>query len=805
MLNNYLKIAFRNIFRNKVYSSINIAGLAVGMASFALIFSYVYNEMTFDTFHKNVDNIYTIFTMSKSSGNSPDVGDAVTPDPLPNALENNFPGLIKVSRLFTRQLWVTRGEEAFKENVYGTGESFFHMFDFKLLEGDRRTVLDAPNSAVITEAFAKKIFGREDPIGKILKIDNYPFAVTGILADFPANSSIRFNIAVRARSKTNNSIVPDINTPSDASFWNSEGTHTFVSFTGKMTPKQLASQFPEIVARYMSQDTWGKGLRFELEPLRDLHFATNVRYNMVPPVSRTFLLLMMTIAVSILLISCANFMNISVSRHSERAREIGMRKVLGAERFQVMRQFLCESVLMSVVSLVIGIGLAEVSLNAFRNLIGSRISLYPFYTFPNILLVLGFGILLGVLAGSYPAFFLSAYKPADAFAKQRAPRGRTIVRNMLVVGQFVIAALLVAGMLIISKQISFMSDHGLGFQPGRVLAVFMETQEDNGQGQTVNAFVNSVNTDKVSAGITSVAVSENVPGDYFNNYFDVSPLGEGNVKPITMVVTSVDENVVPTYKMKLVKGRNFSLSYGTDKLDAVILNQNAARALGWKNPIGKRLTYNGERHTVIGVMKNIHIASLQKAIPPMVYRYAYGSWERNFLSARVQQGHVSEAIDFLRKDWRKFFPNAPLSYFFVADKYSASYYPEEKIDTIIEAFSSLAIFLAGLGLFGLSSVRVTQRTKEIGVRKVLGATIPDILTLFAREFLLLVLAGNLIAVPISYLALSKWLQNFAYRTDIGIGIFAATAVLTLFIALATVSLQALRLATTNPVDSLRYE
>ncbi|MGO9481147.1 MAG: ABC transporter permease [Candidatus Kryptoniota bacterium] len=805
MLKNYLKIAIRNILRFRLYSFINIIGLSVGIASFILIFSYVYNEMTYDAFHRSAGNIYTIFSISKSSGNSPEVGDAVTPDPLPSVLENDFPRLIKVARLFYNELWVTHGDESFKEDVYGTDESLFDMFDFKLLEGDRRTVLNAPNSAVITEEFAKKIFGREDPIGKTLKIDNNDFAVTGVLTDFPPNSSIRFNVLVRARSKTNTSIVADINFPVDAAPWNSYGTHTFVSFTGMMTPNELTYQLPKIISKYIPEDTRIGLLKFELVPLKDLHFATNVGYNMVPPVSRTFLFLLMTIAISILLISCVNFMNISVSRHSERAREIGMRKVLGAQRSQVMRQFLSESVLMSIVSLVIGIGLAELCLNQFRDLTGNHVALYPFYTFPNFLFVLGFGILLGTLAGSYPAFFLSAYRPVDAFGKQTAPRSKTTVRNILVVAQFVIAALLMAGVLIISKQIDFMKDHGLGFQPGNVVALSMGTQEDNGQGQTVDAFVNSVNANKAAYGIMSTAVSENIPGDHFNNTFGITPAGMGNVKPIKMVVSSMDENFIPTYKIKLVEGRNFSPEYGTDKFDNVIINQSAARILGWKNAIEKGLNYNGEHHIVIGVMEDINIAPLQNAIQPMVYRYSYGSSERDFLSARVEPSHFSEALNFLRNDWNKFFPNSPFDYFFVTDKYAMSYYPEEKIETIIEVFSSLAIFLAGLGLFGLSSLKVTQRTKEIGVRKVLGATIPDILKLFTKEFLLLVMFGNLIAVPISILVLNKWLQEFAYRTNIGFGIFLITAMLTLFIAFATVSLHAIRAATANPVESLRNE
>ncbi len=805
MIMNYLKIAIRNIRRNRLYSFINIAGLSVGIASFVLILSYVYNEMNFDSFHKDAADIYTIYSISKSPGNGSEGYLAVTPDPLPNALENDFSGLIKVARLFYSELWVAHGQEAFKEKVYGSDESFFDVFNFKLIEGRRRTVLDAPNSAVITEGFARKIFGTKDPVGKILKIDNKNFSVTGVLAEFPPNSSIRFNVLVTAPSRTNAAIVPDIYTPVDAAPWNSSGTHTFVSFAGGMTPHELQDDFPKLIARYMPEDARTGGLKFGLEPLMDLHFSTGFEYNMVPPVSPTFLFLLTTIAISILLISCVNFMNISVSRHSERAREIGMRKVLGAQRSQVMRQFLCESVLMSIVSLVFGIGLAEVFLNPFSDLTGTQVPLYPFYTFPNFLLVLGFGALLGIFAGSYPAFFLSAYRPVEAFVKQSGTRNRTTVRNILVVGQFVIAALLTTGVLIISKQIDFMKDHGLGFHPDNVVAVSMEDQENNGQGQIVDAFVNSVIENKSAAGITSVAVSENIPGDHFNNTFGVIPTGTGSGKPIPMVVSSMDENFMKTYGMELAEGRDFDPKYGSDKYEAVIINQSASRILGWKNPVGKELSYNGEHHTVIGVMRDINIASLRNAIQPMVYRYAWGSYERNFLSVRVEPSCVSDKLAFLRSDWKRFFPNSPFDYFFVKDKYSASYQPEEKIDTIIEAFSSLAIFLAGLGLFGLSSVRVTQRTKEIGVRKVLGATIPDILGLFAKESMLLVLAGNLIAAPIAWYAGHRWLEGFAYRTEVSPWIFVLTTVLTLALVLAAIGFQAIKAATANPVRALRYE
>jgi putative ABC transport system permease protein len=382
------------------------------------------------------------------------------------------------------------------------------------------------------------------------------------------------------------------------------------------------------------------------------------------------------------------------------------------------------------------------------------------------------------------------------------------VRNILVVSQFVIAAILIASVFLIRRQVSFMENYDMGFQPNDVVAIPTENEAMiNGHLEGVNAYANLINISRGTNGIASAAVSENIPGYYFNNTFGVVPVGTDDKQSVQMVVSSMDENFVDAYKIKLIEGRNFSVEHGADKYDAVIINESAQRSLGWSSAVGKEIWYVHEHHplTVIGVMKDINIASLQNTVQPMVYRYAAAPWERSFVSVRLNPSRIGEGLNFLRASWRKVFPNSPFEYFFVRDKYGASYASEGKTETIIEVFSALAIFLAGLGLFGLSSLKVTQRTKEIGVRKVLGASIPDILRLFSREFLLLVLAGNLVAIPISYFVFNRWLQDFAYRTNIGFGIFIITAVLTLLIAFITVSVQAIRAATANPVECLRYE
>jgi putative ABC transport system permease protein len=797
MLRNYFKVALRNILRSKVYSFINIIGLSVGIAGFALIFSYVYNEMNYDSFHKNADRIYRIYTEGRSPNG--EVYDARTPDPLPKALRNDYPGLSKVVRLFRNQFWVTRDDKAFKELVFGSDPSFFDVFNFRLLNGDRRSVLDNPNSVVITKEFAEKIFGNDDPMGKVLKINNFDFIVTGVLDDFPVNSSIKFDILIPAKIRNNFD-------PGFEDKWYSSGTYTFVELSGEISPNELQNQLTQILNKYMPGFLKGRAT-LGIEPLKDVHLDSRITEDIIPPVSRSFLYILLGVAVSILLISSINFMNISISRYTERAKEIGMRKVLGANRSQLVKQFMCESVLMSLASLIIGVGLAELFLGRFNVLTGKEIELSPFLTFPNVFVVIGFGIVVGLISGSYPAFFLSSFTPVQVLAKQSSGNKKSNVRNVLVVSQFAIAVMLMTGFLLIDRQVNFMVNYDMGFQPKDIVAISVEDESRRGQMVNINAFMNSINTDKAATGITSLCISENIPGYYFSNDFGVVPIGADGKKPLQMIVSSVDENFLDTYRATLTEGRNFSPLDVSDKTDVVILNETAARRLGWTDAVGKEIRYVHEDHplTVIGVAKDINISSLQDPVQPVIFRYAAGDYERHFISVRIDPSRSAAALSSLKSKWKEIFPDWPFEYFFVLDKYRESYQSQQNLEDIIGIFSSLAIVLACLGLFGLASLKVTQRTKEIGIRKVLGATIPGILSMFTQEFLILIVTANVIAVPVSYFVLNTWLQDFAYRTNIGVDIFIITAAMTLLIAFIAISFQAIKAATANPVESLRYE
>ncbi len=797
MLKNYLKIAFRNIIRSKLYSFINIAGLSVGIACFALIISYIYFEMNYDGFHKDARNIYRIYSGDRSQNG--ESFSAETPDPLPKTLLNDYPGMFEVARLFRREFWVTRGNKAFSEIVYGSDQSFFKVFDFKLLEGSRDAALSNPNSVVLTEKFARKIFGYTDPLGKSIKINNYDFTVTGILQNFPNNSSIKFNVLFPAK-------IREYFDPGYDKKWYSSGTFTCIRFTGKKTPAELRNQLPLNIKKYMP-DYLQKRTSLYLQPFTQTHLSAGIDDNIVAPVSVNFLYTLLAIAISILMISCVNFMNISTSRHTERLKEIGMRKVLGANRKQLIRQFISESVLMSFMSLIIGIGLAELFLKQFGNLTGEQINLYPLFAYPNIFVAIGFGLIVGLLSGSWPAFFLSSRLPVHIFAGRSGNNKKSNMRNVLVVGQFVIAAVLIATVLLIKRQINFMEKYDLGFQPNNVLTIPIETEVDRGRMKDVKALMDLINENKVVDGIKSLCLTENVPGYYFNNRFGVIPENGDVNKPLEMVVTSIDENFIKTYGAKIIRGRNFSLSHISDKTGAVILNESAARKLGWTDAVGKRIRYIQDNYslTVIGVMKDINISSLQNTVQPMVFRYTGADYEKHFVSLRLDPTNVSGEIKILKNEWKSVFPDSPFSYFFVSDKYYESYKSERNLAEIIIVFSSLAVLLACLGLFGLASLKVTQRTKEIGVRKVLGATVNNIIGMLTKEFLLMILAADLLSVPLSYIIMNRWLQEFAYRTYIGINIFVITTAVTLLIAFLTLSGQAVKAATANPVKSLRYE
>ncbi len=799
MLVAHLKVVLRVLLREKRFAVINIAGLAVGMASVLLIASFVDFETSYDAFHANAQKIYRICTKSRAPGNSSEMVLASSPDPLPRTLLTDYPGMFKVARLFYDESWISSSDKSFKERLYCTDRSFFEVFSFPFIQGNPRTALEDPLSVVVSTKFARKVFGDADPMGKTLTMFNTPFRISGVLEDFPVNSSIQCDVIIPAATRERFD-------PGFEDKWYSWGTHTFVMFTGPMTPDDLRGQFPVIIQKHLP-DFLKNGTSFVLEPLGDVHLNSDVQYDLVPPMSRGFLTVLMLIGGGILLISCANFANLSVARYFTRAKELRVRHMLGARRVHLVLQVLGESTVMSAIALAIGITLAELSLGWFRSLVGKQIELYPIFVFPNFAYVMGFGLVVGILAGIYPALAYSGAVPMRLSQAYSVQGNRAIARVLLATGQFVIAAILISGVIGIRRQIAFMRDHDLGFDPKDIVAVSVRNPGLVMQERGMQAFVAALEQETSAHGIVSVAVSEHVPGDYFNNTFGVTPVGAGDDHPTKMVVSSIDEHFLSTYSATLVEGRNFSRERKSDLTDAVVINQSAARALGWDAPVGKQIWYIHEHHplTIIGVVKDMHIAGLQHAIEPLVYRYAAFDFQRSFVSVRLDAGRAAEGLSIIRERWARMVPSAPLEYAFIRDSFDAKYASEQNLEQVVGVFSVLAIVLAGTGLLGLVSLKVAQRTKEIGVRKVLGATLPGLLALLSREFLLMIAAANVIALPISYLVLQRWLEDFAFRTTVGIDVFLLTIAMTMLIALLTLSVQALKAAMANPVEALRYE
>lgn len=798
MIKNYLKIAFRYFLKHKGYSFINIMGLAVGIASALLIFLYVQNEMSYDSFHKDSNRIYLIHT--KNQATNGDVISARSPNPLPKVLRNDYTELVGVVSFFGTELPVTVNNTTFEEKCFTTESNFFEMFDFKLLIGNPETALGNPNSVVLTKRIADKYFGEENPVGKTIKILNNDFQVTGILEKLPENTGIQFGLLLS--DKIREIIIPGFDKQ-----WHSFGVITYVQVSEKFTAKELENQLPYLAQKYLNEYQISR-TEFGVQPMTSMHLNSDLEDQMVQPNSLNYLIILLLIAFAVLLIACINFMNLSTARYSERIKEIGVRKVLGANRKELIKQFIGESILLSFLALIIGIVLAEAFLPKFNEFTGKELEFAYYKNFISVLGLLLFGLIIGVFSGSYPALFLSRYNPTNIlYGKVKTSKTGIDLRTALVVIQFSITILLIITELFITKQLSFMKNHDLGFNPDNVLVIPINQLPYQERMVKANVFISDINSNKEKFGFTSTAISEHVPGYYYNNKFGVIPESWNKDNSVEMIVTSIDDKFLATYGIDLSKGRTFSTEYGTDN-ECVLINETGNKKIGWKNPLDKHLSFvHGEGpYKIIGVIKDIHFRSLQHNIEPLVIRYIKGmNWNKNFISIKLANYSAGEALNFLQSKWQEITQEYPFEYFFLEDKYKASYGEEEKTVDIIGVSSFLAVFLACMGLFGLAALSTTQRTKEIGIRKVLGASISGIITLLSKQFILIVLIANLVACPFAYYAVVNWLQDYPYHIDIGIELFLLGGLATVCIAFMAVVSQALKAALANPVESLKYE
>jgi len=758
MIRNYIKIALRNLSRHKGYSLINIAGLAIGMACCILILLWVQDELSFDRFHENADSIYRVIQDIKFSDHSTTW--AITQGPLGPSLKEDFPEIVNFTRVTGRRFRLAYQDNSFDEVLGMADGSIFEMFTFPLIEGDPQTALSDPHSIVLTEEMARKYFGDEHPIGKVLKADDeYDFLVTGILEEFPLNSHFRYDFLI-------------------------EGI-----------PYQEVVQ--KISGYLYEKPTIEKDAKLNLQPLGRIHLHSNYEFDR-PHGDITYVTIFSLIAFFILLIACINFMNLTTARSANRAREVGMRKVAGAYRRDLVRQFFGESILLAFIALIFAVGIVYLLLSVFNELAAKELSFEISGNIQTLSVLAGVALITGIIAGSYPALFLSAFQPADVLKGTlfSSNRGATF-RKVLVVLQFSLTILLIVCTTIVYNQMNFMRNRKLGYDKEylvyAVLRGDMRQQFDVVKEELLK-----------NPNILAVTSSGTLP-TYGYNFSNSLWRWEGQDpdEEILMRASFIDYNYFETLGLEIIEGRSYSKQFSTDPTEALIVNEEAVKVMGMESPLGKQLGIGDNQAKIIGVVKNYHFRSLKQEIEPLILILNPSNcWA---LFARLSSEDVSKTIGYMEKVWGEFASGYPFNYRFMDEAIDNLYRAEQQIGTLFRYFTILAIFISCLGLFGLASFMAEQRTKEIGIRKVLGASVSKILLLLSKEYAKWVLFANIIAWPFAYYTMNKWLQGYAYRINIAVWSFVFAAVLALAIALFTVSYQAIRAATANPADALRYE
>ena len=797
MFANYLKISIRNLRRNKFYSIINIGGMAVGILCCLLLTLYVRYEWSFDGFHPSADRIYRITEFQSFPGKDRQHV-ACTAGLMAHTLKLDYPEVFAASRLGSWGTYPVKvdGKMQFFQDATYADSNFFGFFRFRLVSGDPATALVKPFSVVLARSTAQRLFGTEDAAGKTLTgTYGEQLTITGVAENPPENSHIRYDALISWSSTTAQSTAQKFSWMNN---WRTQGIFSYVLLAPGIDKASLEQKFPEFLKRHMPERVGYFDL--SLQPLLRIHLSSSdLLYDFnVRKGDGTTVAILAWIALFILLIACVNFMNLATARSMQRAREIGLRKTVGAYRWQIVAQLLSESWLIALLSTFLAIALAEVVLPSFETLVGRNLSL-NFQSDPLLLAaVAGVALVSGIFAGSYPAFYLSAFRPIDVMKGFIAggTRGATL-RRTLVVAQFSIAIVLIVGTLVIRNQLDFVRSKGLGFD--REQLMWMGRPGSPDQLQTVRSQLMQ------NSAVLDVTGSSRVPGRNFPTYAAYPETG-GADEHWDLPIISVDDAFLRTYGIGLREGRGFSAEMPADQEHSVIINETMMKRLGWKSVAGHRIRLKSATSApmdVIGVVSDFHIKSMHEAVEPLIMQY--DPTQANFLTLRVRPGQSPEATRWAETVWKHVAPDEPFRFSFLDDDFNSLYRADERTGEVIGIFSVLAIFVAALGLSGLASYTAERRTREIGVRKVLGAGVPSIIRLLTREFVVLVLVANVVAWPVAYFVMIRWLGDFAYRVNLGILTFLVPGVVALFIALATVSFHAIRAALSNPVEALRYE
>ncbi|HEX2535411.1 MAG TPA: ABC transporter permease [Chitinophagaceae bacterium] len=811
MFRNYLITAWRNLVKNRTFSLINILGLAIGLCCFVLIAVYVLDELNFDRFHKKAGRIYRVNSEVKFGGTESFL--PVASDAMGALLQKDYPQVEAFVRIYTfsGSKMIRKGAGFLQEHRIGYADStFFDVFTFPVLAGDPATALDAPNSAVLSESAALKYFGTTEALGKVLETNDQgrtDYRVTAVMKDMPEQSHMQFDVLLSMDNVQYG--------------WGNVLSHNFFTYLllrEGTDAQSFAPKLNEYIQRHvvpMAREVMqinsmeefnraGNKLEYTLQPLTDIHLRSHSTFELRPSGDMQYVYIFSAVAVFILLIACVNFMNLATARSANRAREVGVRKVLGTSRGNLIFQFLTESTLMALFSLILAAGLAALVLPYFNELSGKELDFADLLTGPVLAGLLLLPFVVGLLAGSYPAFYLSGFRPIHVLkGKLQMGSRRSLLRSTLVVFQFTTSIILIIGTIVIFRQLNYIQNKNLGFKKEQVLIL----DETYTLGNNTEAFLNEI---KRLPGVLSASYSGYLPVSNSSrndmSYSKGATMSASN--GFNMQTWTIGYDYLKTLGMELVAGRSFSPQYGTDS-SGIILNESAARLLGYTDPLNKQLysvleqeTGSMRAYNVIGVVKNFHFESMKQNIAPLAFVLGDAHWAA---SVRIQTTDVTGLLAAIEERWKKLAPGMPFHHRFMDEAFDEMYRSEVRMSQIAAVFSVLAILVACLGLFGLATYMAEQRTKEIGIRKVLGADVGTIVRMLSADFLKLVCIAALVAFPLAGWAMHTWLQDFAYRVSLGWWIFLAAGLLTSGIALLTVSFQAVRAALMNPVRSLRSE
>ena len=818
MIKNYLKIAFRSLIKQKIYTAINVIGLAVSISACLLIVLYVKHESSYDTFFPEGDRVYKM-ALERIYPNHKTFY-SVVPHSFGKSMQQDFPEVERVMHLFgpNKNAVVTykvneNEIKTFEENFFLQADSsFFYFFDIELTKGDKKTALANANQVIVSEATAEKYFGKEDPIGKVIGGDFGDMKVTGVFKNLPANTHLRFDFM---GSLAGPQFTQFINRENYTSF----DSHTYIKLKSNTDVNALEAKFPKMVDTYAAGHiehdlgkSWedykksGNGYRYFLQPLQSIHLdPTNIEFTITPSGNVRYVYILSFIALLILVIACINFMNLATARSAERAREVGVRKVMGSLKNQLVIQFLTESVLLSLTATMIAIVTAIIFLPTFNDLIEKQLKFV--FSVDVIIGLLAFAFLVGTLAGLYPAFVLSSYNPVVVMKGSFTSNSKGAwLRNGLVVFQFMISIVLIVGTVIVGQQMKYMQNKDLGFDKEQVLVVERAFVLD----KKTESFIEQIRRmpEVESAAGTSSRIGNR--DDVFGNQFQ----SEGGSEILTVKSMVIDDDFSTVIGFEMKEGKSFSKD--TNDSLYVLLNETAVKTMGVTDPVGKRLsnvqqnndgTNTTKFYTILGVVKDFHFQSLRDEITPLVIlcQEAFGRPNNGFIAVRLKSGTLSQAILKVENKWKEFMPGQPFKYEFLDDNLNQGYAEEQRSGKLFSVFSGLAIIIACVGLFGLSAYTASLRTKEIGVRKVLGASVGGVILLLSKDFTKLVLIAFALAVPLAWWMMNEWLRSFAYRINLGASAFVLAGGIALAIAWLTVSYQSIKAAIVNPVKSLKNE